>query len=305
VIVGTAVVLALRDRLPGRIVVRWDELEPAATMSLGGVLLLAAIAAIGGCLCYLGIGFAIHRSVRGPFAAHAAGTSVGLGTGMYTIVLVQTADQTSAPSVGMMAGVWVGLAAGWTLARWMRPDPSHSPEPDSAPPATLDVPVDARLAWAGGMKMGWPPRLAGAVLPPVPAVAWLLWVGGANVMVAFFVLVVVTVRLRTTRQHELAVDYSGIGLRGAGSAAPSPIKMAEIRSAGVTTVSALRDFAGWGRQRRADGAEGWITRSGEALVVHRHGKPDFVYTVDRAGEAAAVLNTLVARYHPRDHTLTA
>jgi hypothetical protein len=30
-------------------------------------------------------------------------------------------------------------------------------------------------------------------------------------------------------------------------------------------------------------------------VVHRHDKPDFVFTVDGADEAAAVLNTLVAR----------
>ena len=54
-----------------------------------------------------------------------------------------------------------------------------------------------------------------------------------------------------------------------------------------------------------DGRQGWITRSGEALVVHRHDKPDFVFTVDRADEAAAVLNTLVARYQSRDQTLTA
>ena len=43
------------------------------------------------------------------------------------------------------------------------------------------------------------------------------------------------------------------------------------------------------------GTEGWITRSGEALVVHRWDKPDFVFTVDDADEAASVLNSLVSK----------
>ena len=40
-------------------------------------------------------------------------------------------------------------------------------------------------------------------------------------------------------------------------------------------------------------------------MVHRHGQPDFVFTVDGAEEAAAVLNTLVAAHKSRDQTLTA
>ncbi|MDC5696222.1 hypothetical protein OO014_03060 [Intrasporangium calvum] len=38
-----------------------------------------------------------------------------------------------------------------------------------------------------------------------------------------------------------------------------------------------------------------LTRAGEALVVHRVGAPDFLVTVERADEAAAVLNTLDSR----------
>jgi hypothetical protein len=101
--------------------------------------------------------------------------------------------------------------------------------------------------------------------------------------------------LIATRRRQFAIDYSGAGLRGKYGGLPSPIHLSDIASAQVIAVSALRDFGGWGHVTAPDGRQGWITRSGEALVVHRHTKPDFVFTVDGADEAAPVLNTLVAR----------
>jgi hypothetical protein len=98
------------------------------------------------------------------------------------------------------------------------------------------------------------------------------------------------------RSPQLAIDYSGIGLRGKARNLPAPIHLVDVRSAEVVSVSALRDFGGWGMVTAPDGRQGWITRSGEAIVVHRHTKPDFVVTVDGADEAASVLNTLVARF---------
>ncbi|MBW8732107.1 MAG: DUF1648 domain-containing protein [Terrabacter sp.] len=64
---------------------------------------------------------------------------------------------------------------------------------------------------------------------------------------------------------------------------------------GTTTVSPLGDFGGWGWRIGVDGRRGYVTRAGEALVVHRIREPDVVVTVDDADEAAAVLNTLAAR----------
>lgn len=60
-------------------------------------------------------------------------------------------------------------------------------------------------------------------------------------------------------------------------------------------VSPVREFGGWGRRIALDGRSGYLTRAGEALVVHRVGAPDFLVTVERADEAAAVLNTLASR----------
>lgn len=80
------------------------------------------------------------------------------------------------------------------------------------------------------------------------------------------------------RDKQVAVDYSGVGLRKR-SATPSPVPMHEIRSASVQEISVPRDIGGWGDVTAPDGRQGWITRSGEALVVHRHDKPDFVFTL--------------------------
>jgi hypothetical protein len=70
--------------------------------------------------------------------------------------------------------------------------------------------------------------------------------------------------------------------------------MAEVVGASVRGVSALQEFGGWGYRLAVTGVEGWIVRNGEALVVHRWDKPDFVFTVDDAAEAAVVLNSFVS-----------
>ena len=60
-------------------------------------------------------------------------------------------------------------------------------------------------------------------------------------------------------------------------------------------TSPLREFGGYGWRIGKDGSRGFVTRSGEALVVERVGEPPVVVTVDDAAEAAAVLNTLASR----------
>ena len=72
VLVGSTAVLAVRDSLPDDVVVRWDDLEPDGTTSLGGVLVLGAVLTLASCLTVLAIGAAVARSER-P-AVHAWAT---------------------------------------------------------------------------------------------------------------------------------------------------------------------------------------------------------------------------------------
>ncbi|MFD0383676.1 hypothetical protein ACFQ2B_18895 [Streptomyces stramineus] len=59
-------------------------------------------------------------------------------------------------------------------------------------------------------------------------------------------------------------------------------------------VRALRDFGGWGYRVRP-GASGVVLRSGPAIAARLATGSEFVVTVDDAGTAAALLNTLADR----------
>jgi len=134
----------------------------------------------------------------------------------------------------------------------------------------------ARPVWAPdpGERRGPPP---GAPMADATSTAPLVWSG------------------RLGRRRRLVIDESGVALSPRSIIGPGPVPLERVRSADVATVRAIRDFGGWGYRLGRDGRRGWITRSGDALVVHRLGEPDLVYTVDGATDAAAVLNTLVTR----------
>ena len=92
----------------------------------------------------------------------------------------------------------------------------------------------------------------------------------------------------------VVVDRDGVRVSTLGLSW-SRIPIERVASAEVGQVSALGDFGGWGWRIGRDGRRGFVTRSGEALVVHRRGEPDVLVTVDDARGAAAVVNTLAAR----------
>jgi hypothetical protein len=294
VIVGSTVVLAVRDSLPDDIVLKWDDLEPDLTTSLGGALALGATLTMVSCLAVLAIGAVMARSVTHGLAGYATGVSLSLGIGFYAVVLTQ-AGTSGGGSFAVVFGL-PGAAIGAGVSHWVR---AAAPATHPMPPEDellLDLPSDARLAWSAWTRPSLSSLLVRALLMAIPIGLYCWWVGLFSGVFALLVSIAFVAGLLSNgRRRQLAIDYSGIGLRGRSSYLPSPIFPADVHSAEATSISALRDFGGWGNLTAPDGRQGWITRSGEALVVHRHTKPDFVFTVDGAGEAAAVLNTLVAR----------
>lgn len=294
VLVGSTAVLAVRDSLPDDIVVRWDDLEPDVTMSLGGVLVLGAALTMVSCLSVLAIGAMMAGSVRHGLAGYATGVSLSLGIGFYAVVLTQTGTSSS----GHLAFIYglPGAAIGAGVSHWVR---AAAPARHPTPPQDgllLDLPSDTRLAWSAWTRPSLSSLVVRALLTAIPIGLYCWWAGlFSGVFALLFSIAFVAGLLTNGRRRQVAIDYSGIGLRGRSSYLPSPIFLTDVHSAEVISISALRDFGGWGKLTAPDGRQGWITRSGEALVVHRHTKPDFVVTVDGAGEAAAVLNTLVAR----------
>jgi hypothetical protein len=108
------------------------------------------------------------------------------------------------------------------------------------------------------------------------------------------IVLVVTAALVATLSARIVIDDSGLRITSLGLAW-SKVPLERVESASTRTVSPFGEFGSWGWRIAIDGTRGYVTRRGEALVVHRVGEPDVVVTIDEAGVAAATLNTLVAR----------
>ncbi len=162
-----------------------------------------------------------------------------------------------------------GTVVGVTLYWWSRP-PSTLDETDGGrePVPTIDVPGTALLAWVGTCRMSWVGKLLSGGIRMVPICVIYTWLGMLSGYWWMSVVIVVPAFALLIRDKQLAVDYSGVGLRKRNGT-PSPVPIREIRAASVVEVSVLRDFGSWGNVKASDGRQGWITRSGEALAVHR------------------------------------
>ena len=187
----------------------------------------------------------------------------------------------------LTAVVAVGL---WRWGRTTPPEVTGAREPLPADAPRLDVTPTTRLAWTGRASLRVGPTVALAVVVALP----LVWVALAGLAWVWLLALALGALLALTLSARVTVDASGLRVSSAGLSW-SRVPLERVASAGTTTVSPLREFGGWGWRIGVDGRRGYVTRAGEALVVHRIGEPDVVVTVDDADEAAAVLNTLAAR----------
>lgn len=290
VAVGTAMLLAVRDDLPDPLVLHWDDGRPDLHIGLDALLLLTGLLTLSVTAVILVAGRLAARSWRHTWSIGALVTAVGVPSCLYGVAWAQRHGPVEyPPPLAAFNGlVWASLLAN-VLRVWLRPR-----RPKAGRPSDHALESPLRVAWVGRARMPWPARIASSagVLALILVLAW--WTDAWAIFLVMGGVVAVLVAAMH-RDREVAVDYSGVGFRGGGMTVPSAIKMADVRGVSLRRVKVLRDFAGWGHRFAADGTEGWITRSGEALVVHRHEQPDFVFTVDDAPGAAAVLDRFLAQ----------
>lgn len=299
-----AILLGFAERLPDPIAVHWDDMDPdrgAAADDFG--LLLSGFYLLGA-----GVGVAValrsdlerrlNRRTLGAGFGYWSGIALGAGAGIVIANLDATRWQDARLSVGgltLMVALNIALPAAGALLGFLtaggRPDEPR-PAPQAAP--ALDLPAGVRVAWSHRQSD------SKALLAISAAVVMLIFVGlftgeadAAEAVAVTIVLVAFTGLLLTG--FAVTVGSKGVQVRFGVLRWPSwRIPLSDIESA-YADVRGPADVGGWGFRIVPGRVTAVMTRNGECLILRRKGKREAVISVDDAGTAAAVLNTLVRR----------
>ncbi|MET7509120.1 hypothetical protein [Streptomyces albidoflavus] len=301
----TAVVAAVhagvRDRLPAELAVHFGPGGAADRFESPGAFLvaMAAMLLLGGAAWTAMVARSARGGGGGTGMAAAAGWGLAAFLGAIAVLVLQL-NAGAADAAGLSLPLWhlgvafaVGLAGGLlghVLVRKMVPDlPSGR---SVAGTARLDLPREGRAGWARRtssvpMLLGGVVIMLGALAPlAVSVMPW--WVA--------IVLLLSGLLLVLMAQADVVVDQRGLTVRLSGLPWPRlSVPLDRVAAAQVRPVNPLGEFGGWG-YRVTPKRSGLIYRSGEALVVRKTGDGrEFAVTVDDAGTAAALLNTLAER----------
>lgn len=236
------------------------------------------------------------RRGAGGLACGMAGFIAFIGVGSLWMQRGLT-DARLAPDIGWVIGVGllVGIGCG-ALGAWLAPGQvpgaaeTHAAVPAGAPRLPL-APGEAAV-WVGWAASRTLVLIVGG--STVAAVVLLLAVG-AGVVPVLFLTVTLVALLVTMGAFRVVVGADGLSVRSVAGWPRFRVPLSEVAQAGVIEVRALAEYGGWGLRAGRAGRFGVIMRSGEALEVARGDGSAFVVTVDGAGEAAALLNTLAER----------
>lgn len=301
VLATVAVALSWTPRLPDPVALHWDAAgTPDGFGSLKDAvaipLLLVPVLAAG--LWALAFWAGHDTSVRRT----AAGTATGLAAFMSGVVLgslggqLDLADAADAPGVGA-ALAWAALAAvvlGSVVALVV---PRSAPAPAATPvdATTPRTPLGARerAAWSRTVTSPVGAGVGGSAVVLVAVLAVVLQLPALLVVAA-----AVAALLATMLVLRVGVDARGMTARSPLGWPAVRVPLDEVVAARVTQVDPFGEFGGWGYRVGRGGRVGFVLRRGESLEVERTGGRVTVVTVDDAGTAAALLNTLADRARP-------
>jgi hypothetical protein len=294
--VGTGLMVAARDRLPERLAVHWGwSGEPDRWETFTAAAVTATLMSVLLPLVIVGLGAVIHPSGRGPLAGVAAAMAVFVGGLAFGGLLSQQPGEVprAFPPQWAIPTAVAAIALGVALGRWGRllpPSLDEGRPPLPVDAIRLEIAPTTRLAWTG--RAALPTR--GVVAIGALGIAPLLVVALLGQVWVLLLALALAVLLGVTYSARVLIDSGGMRVSSVGFTW-ARISLERIASAEAGRVSPMREFGGWGWRIARDGRRGYVTRAGEALIVHRIGEPSVVVTMDDAEEAAAVLNTLASR----------
>lgn len=292
-----AAFLSVRERLPDRMAVHIGAGGGADGFSGQGSFLATALAVlVGDGVLFGALAYWIRTAPGVQRVLAVIGGAVAVLTGwLVTAVLLANTDVDDASSVtlpGTQAALAFAAAAGYAAVGWLICGKAEEPETVSGPTAGAE-----RLPLGDSETAGWT-RVAGSRVLPVTgalvAVAGLV-VGFTTGWAPALPLLISGAPMALLTGARVTADRRGITVTP--SLVPWPrlnVPLERIAEAGHRTVNPVRDFGGWGYRARP-GASGIVLRSGDAISARLTTGSEFVVTVDDAGTAAALLNTLADR----------
>ncbi|MFC4335778.1 hypothetical protein [Salininema proteolyticum] len=291
---------------PAEIAVHWSGTTPDSSAAPAAFFLgVTAAVAAGNLLLAFGLkGMAndlSRRSTRSALASFAgvwngimAGAAIGTAHANQGAASWQDAGSPALPMMWLGAFAIAFGALGFLIGRR---GPDQAPEANT-PAEPLDVPPGTRLAWTGSLSN--------------PALRWLLAAAAAvtalsgllvadrtvSTWISLAVAVIGCLAAALLLSLTVSVGRDGVRVSFGPFAWPSVrTPLSEIEEASVQTRTGS-EVGGWG-WRSYPGGLAVMFRNGECLVLRRKRKPQLTISVDDAGRAAAVVNTLLRDVAPR------
>ncbi|GAA1396317.1 DUF1648 domain-containing protein [Luteococcus peritonei] len=302
VLAGLGLVWGVRAELPDPVARHWSaDGTPDGFSSLRVQLAVATLfpLLLSGIVLALGAGTRQLRAL-GPVAA---GLAAFVSVVLFGSTWAQRGQQ-AATATDVNWPAWAGAGAGLLcgLLVWLTTrDTAHHVA--TATPAVdaprIRVAPGTTLAWTGSTRAStgvWVSAVLG--LLPMLVMGAVFWAMGNRSMGLFMLALEVPMALLLSALRcRVTIDARGVRAMGLGLVPWVRLPLEQIEEATIGTASPMGDFGGWGYRGRLDGSGAWglVTAEGEALVLERAGKGPLYVTVDRAREAAGVVNTLISR----------
>lgn len=297
VLIAPAVVLIARlvwnPDVPNSLPTHWDS-HGQVDGTTGQTAFFWICLIISGGLALIGAAAALHRKVTRSWSLVAA-TAFGawlLAAG-YVMVLnaAQGAARPQQVHVPWQTGIGllvVAAAAALAMAVMLPRDDS----PEAAvhpPPSTMRLRAGERVTWVGAARSRVLATAAALLALAAIGCAFVSWPPAIALLVA---------ALGTAWAHQVTVRIDDLGVHTLWGPARWPrttIPLSMIDAARAEDINPAQ-WGGWGYRVTPRGRAA-IVRKGSGLVVHYGRNGRYAVTVDRAGDAADVVNALMARAH--------